>query len=94
MRNTADVTGGRLIAVLLQFTSGVSTINPLFAFYDFHGRKGEVLSFYFVPDTTRDENKDIHHLCISIIICCLEAITKTLIRTYFVLHACIIIIIT
>jgi hypothetical protein len=37
MRNTADVTGGKPIAVLLQFISGVSAINPLVAFYDIHG---------------------------------------------------------
>jgi hypothetical protein len=54
MRNTADVTGGKPIAVLLQSISGVSAINPLVAFYDIHGGKGEVLFFYFVPDTTRD----------------------------------------
>jgi hypothetical protein len=54
MRNTADVTGGKPIAVLLQSISGVSAINPLVAFYDIHGRKKEVLFFYFVPDTTRD----------------------------------------
>jgi hypothetical protein len=54
MRNTADVTGGKPIAVLLQSTSGVSAINPLVAFYDNHGGKREVLFFYFVPDTTRD----------------------------------------
>jgi hypothetical protein len=29
MRNTADVTGGKAIAVLLQSISGVSSINPL-----------------------------------------------------------------
>jgi hypothetical protein len=54
MRNTADVTGGKPIAVLLQSISGVSAINPLVAFYDTHGEKREVLFFYFVPDTTRD----------------------------------------
>jgi hypothetical protein len=54
MRNTADVTGGKPIAVLLQSISGVSAINPLVAFYDIHGGKKEVLFFYFVPDTTRD----------------------------------------
>jgi hypothetical protein len=32
MRNTADVTGGKTIAVLLQSISGVSAINPLVAF--------------------------------------------------------------
>jgi hypothetical protein len=51
---TADVTGGKPIAVLLQSISDVSAINPLFAFYDIHGGKREVLFFYFVPDTTRD----------------------------------------
>jgi hypothetical protein len=54
MRNTADVTGGKPIAVLLQSISGVSAINPLVAFYDIHGGKRELLFFYFVPDTTRD----------------------------------------
>jgi hypothetical protein len=51
MRNTADMTGGKPIAVLL---SGVSAIIHLVAFYDIHGGKREVLFFYFVPDTTRD----------------------------------------
>jgi hypothetical protein len=54
MRNTADVTGGKPIAALLQSISGVIAINPLVAFYDIHGGKREVLFFYFVPDTTRD----------------------------------------
>jgi hypothetical protein len=55
MRNTADVKGGKPIAVLLQSISDVlvSAINPLVAFYDIHGGKREVLFFYFVPDTTR-----------------------------------------
>jgi hypothetical protein len=54
MRNTADVTGGKPIAVLLQFISGVSAINPVVAFYGIHGGKRKVLFFYFVPDTSRD----------------------------------------
>jgi hypothetical protein len=54
VKNTADVTGGKPIAVLLQSISGVSAINPLVAFYDIYGGKREVLFFYFVPDTTRD----------------------------------------
>jgi hypothetical protein len=54
MRNIAEVTGGKSIAVLLQSISGVSAINPLVAFYDIHGGKREVLFFYFVPDTTPD----------------------------------------
>jgi hypothetical protein len=55
MKNTADVTGGKCIAGLLQSISGVSAVNPLVAFYDIHGGKREVLFFYFVPDTTRDK---------------------------------------
>jgi hypothetical protein len=54
MRNTAYVTGGKPIAVLLQSISGASDINRLVTFYDIHGGKREVLFFYFVPDTTRD----------------------------------------
>jgi hypothetical protein len=54
MRNTAEVTGGNPIAILLLSISGVSAINPLVAFYDIHGGEREVLFFYFVPDTTRD----------------------------------------
>jgi hypothetical protein len=56
MRNTAEVTGGKPITVLLQSISGVSAINPSVAFFDIHGGKREVLFFYFVPDTTRDYN--------------------------------------
>jgi hypothetical protein len=55
MRNTADVIGGKPIAGLLQSISDISAINSLIAFYDIHGGKSEVLFFYFVPDTTRDE---------------------------------------
>jgi hypothetical protein len=54
MRNAADVTGGKPIAVLLQSISDVTAINPLIAFYDTLGGKREVLFFYFVPNTTRD----------------------------------------
>jgi hypothetical protein len=52
------VTGGKPIAVLLQSISSVSANNSLVAFYDTHGGKGEVLFFYFVPDTTRNCNAD------------------------------------
>jgi hypothetical protein len=46
MRNTADVTGGKPIAVLLQSVLGASTITPLVAFYDIHERKtGAILLF-------------------------------------------------
>jgi hypothetical protein len=63
MRNTANVTGGKPIAVLLQSTSGISAINPLVAFYDIHGGKREVLFFYFVPATTRDKIKEHQTIC-------------------------------
>jgi hypothetical protein len=43
MRNIANVTGGKPIAVLLQPISGVSAINSLVAFYDIHEGKEEVL---------------------------------------------------
>jgi hypothetical protein len=62
VKNTADVTGGKPIAVLLQSFSGVSAINPIVAFYDIHGGKREVLFYYFVPDTTREfENLNTQH---------------------------------
>jgi hypothetical protein len=60
MRNTADMTGGKPIAVLLLSILGVSAINPLVAFYDIHGGKREVLFFYFVPDTTRELLQDYY----------------------------------
>jgi hypothetical protein len=59
VRNTADVTGGKPMAVLLHSISGVSAINPLVAFYDIHGGKREVPFFYFFPDTTRDYANDM-----------------------------------
>jgi hypothetical protein len=58
-RNTADMTGGKPIAVLLQSISGVRAINPLVAFYDIHGEKREVLFFYFIPDTPRDKSNNL-----------------------------------
>jgi hypothetical protein len=61
MKNTADVTGGKPIAVLLQSIPGVSAINPLVAFYEIHGGKREVLFFYFVADTTRDLKHTINN---------------------------------
>jgi hypothetical protein len=39
VRNTADVTGGKPIAVFSQSMSGVNAINPIVALYDIHGRK-------------------------------------------------------
>jgi hypothetical protein len=55
MRNTIDVTRGKPIAVWAQSISDVSAANSLGAFYDIHGRKGEVFFFCSVPDTTRDK---------------------------------------
>jgi hypothetical protein len=49
MRNTADVTGSKSIAVLLQSISGVSAINPLVAFYDIHGMKKRGAILLFCP---------------------------------------------
>jgi hypothetical protein len=55
MRNIADVTGGKPIAVLLQSTSGVSAINPLVAFYDIRGgKRGAILLFCPGHHTRRD----------------------------------------
>jgi hypothetical protein len=55
MRNTtAEVTGGKSFAVWSQSVSGVSAINPLVAFNDIHGRKRELIFFYFGLNTTRD----------------------------------------
>jgi hypothetical protein len=60
VRNTADVTSGTPIAVWSQTISGVSAVNPLVAFYDIHGRKREILFFYFVPDTTGDNTVELY----------------------------------
>jgi hypothetical protein len=65
MRNTADLTSGKPIAVLLQPISGVSAINPLVAFYDITGGKREVVFCYFVPDTTRE----VTHNCQICVLC-------------------------
>jgi hypothetical protein len=47
MRNTADITGGKPIAVLLQSISDVSAINPLVAFYWFEQLMHEI-AFNFI----------------------------------------------
>jgi hypothetical protein len=46
------VTGGKPIAVWSQSITGVSAINPLVAFYDIHGRKGEAYSFEHVTTSS------------------------------------------
>jgi hypothetical protein len=45
MRNIADVTGGKPMAVRLEFILGVSAVNPLVAFYEIHGARGAILFF-------------------------------------------------
>jgi hypothetical protein len=47
------MTGGKPIAVRSQPTSDVSAISPLVTIYDIQRRKGEVLFFCSVPDTTQ-----------------------------------------
>jgi hypothetical protein len=55
MKNTADVTGDKHTAIAVRLLiAGVSAINLLVAFYDIHGRKGEVLFFHSVPDTIQN----------------------------------------
>jgi hypothetical protein len=53
MSNTADVTGGKPIAVWSHSISGVNAINPLIAFYDILGRKRGAF-LLFCPGTTWD----------------------------------------
>jgi hypothetical protein len=52
MSSTADVTGGKPIAICSQSVLGA--INHLVAFYDIYGRKGEVLLFCPGHHTRRD----------------------------------------
>jgi hypothetical protein len=43
----------------------INAIDQLVALYDIHGRKREVLFFFFVPNTTRDFlfiTDKIHHI--------------------------------
>jgi hypothetical protein len=49
MRNATDVTGGKLIAVLLQSISGVSAINPLVI----HGGERGAIRLFCVGHHTR-----------------------------------------
>jgi hypothetical protein len=65
MSNTADVIGGKPIAVLLQSISDVSAINPLVAFYDIHGERREVLFFYFVATTRSTSTPHVTYHIIS-----------------------------
>jgi hypothetical protein len=53
MRNTADVTGGKPIAVFLQSISVVIAINPLVAFYDIDGGKRRAILLFCPGHHTR-----------------------------------------
>jgi hypothetical protein len=64
MRNTADVTDGKPIAVLLQAISGVSAINPLVAFYDFHGGKREAILLFCPGHHTRHQSHGLKSTCL------------------------------
>jgi hypothetical protein len=69
MRNTAAVTGGKPISgIRSQSISGISIINYLLAFYDIYGRKRVVLFFYFVLDTTQEEDLEWCFLIIGLYI--------------------------
>jgi hypothetical protein len=57
MKNTADVTGGKPIAVLLQSISGLRAINPLVTFYDIHGGKRVAILLFCPGHHTRYNNK-------------------------------------
>jgi hypothetical protein len=48
IRNTLDVTGGKLIAVWSQSISGVTAVGPLVAFNDISGRR--VAIPFFCPE--------------------------------------------
>jgi hypothetical protein len=61
MMTTTDMTGGKPIALRLQFISGVSAANHLVALYNINGRKGEVIFFCSIPDTIRNYILLYHH---------------------------------
>jgi hypothetical protein len=49
VKNTAEVTGGKPIATLLQSISGVSAINLLVAFYDVQKVYKYIIIYCLVP---------------------------------------------
>jgi hypothetical protein len=57
MTNTADVTGGKPIAVRSQSISDV--VKPLVAFNDIYGRKREVLFFFCLGHHMRQKKDGI-----------------------------------
>jgi hypothetical protein len=76
MRNTADVTGGKPIAVLLQSISDVSAINPLVAFYDIHGGKTEVLFFILSRTPHKTKKNKIKDDCLKLVSFLSQVATK------------------
>jgi hypothetical protein len=80
MRYTADVRGGKPIAVFLESTSGVSAINHLVAFYDIHEEKRE-RCYSFILSRTPHETKfihtEMHYIRVSNVICYLAISLKT-----------------
>jgi hypothetical protein len=68
MRNTADVTGGNSIAVLLQSISSVSAINPLVAFYDINGGEGRGAILLFCSGHHTRHETENYIICNIIII--------------------------
>jgi hypothetical protein len=54
MRNSANFTGDKPIAIYLQSISGRSPVSHLVRFYDIHEIEVVVLFFCSVLDTTRD----------------------------------------
>jgi hypothetical protein len=66
VKNTADVAGGKPIAVLLQSLSGVSAIYPLVAFYDIHRKKREVLLFCPGHHTNKTRHTHAHIILVEI----------------------------
>jgi hypothetical protein len=65
LRNTADMTGGKPIAVLSQSISGVSAINPLVAFYEKkEGKERGAILLFCTGHHTRHIYYYIHYACL------------------------------
>jgi hypothetical protein len=82
VRHSADVTGGKPIAILSQSISAVSAVNQLIAFYDLHRRKREVLIFCSVLDT-RDTYVGYTILILNVKVKCVHFVFVTKLRKLF-----------
>jgi hypothetical protein len=58
MSNTADVTGGKPIAIWTQFVLGISAINPLVAFLSMEER----VLLFILSQTPHETNTNIYCL--------------------------------